>query len=322
MSVATAARSSVRIRFDRAEVLVLDAMPANGESLRASLKTIGMHRIKLVTNIADAAECARANDYDLFLADVSQHTDEICALVRSMREGRMSANPFLHIVLLARKLENDVVRQSVNCGADEFVTRPFSVAFLEARFKALMSVRADFVVAGEYIGPDRRRDQTRRKDIEVFTAPNSLKVKCQEDFSAIHAASALRAQIRSTCAMLNARRIQKNALRLPVLVRLLKEAFAEMVPLQPGLDRLHATATDMIDRARNSGARSVLADAEPILDAIAGAQAGVNVAAHIETAGRLAADMYLMLNTNATRDSLKREVECECASFKSHKARA
>lgn len=107
-----------------------------------------------------------------------------------------------------------------------------------------------------------------------------------------------------------------------MLVRLLKEAFAEMAPLQPGLDRLHATATDMIDRARNSGANSVLADAEPILDAIAGAQAGVNVAAHIETAGRLAADLYLMLNTNATRASLKPEVECECASFKSHKARA
>jgi DNA-binding response OmpR family regulator len=322
MSAQAAKVIPAKIRFERAETLVLDPTPANGESLRSSLKMIGLQRIKLVTSIDEATQYARANVCDLFLADITQHTDHTCDFVRRMREGGAGANPFLHVVLLAWKLDNDLVRQSVTCGADEFVTRPFSVAFLEARFKMLMATRADFVVTGEYIGPDRRRDQNRNKDVKTFAAPNSFKVKCDESLNTPQAGAALRAHIKATCAMLNGERIQKVALRLPVLVSFLKDAFVDMAPLEPDLERLSATASDVIVRARNSGARDVLAEAEMIFDAIKGAQDGVNVAAQIETIARLSERLYLMLNPGATRANLRQAVDLERVQHKAYRRRA
>lgn len=322
MSMATTPRTSAgAVRFDRAEVLILDHHAANGESLRSYLRMLGMQKIKLVTNIADASAAARENSWDLLLADITNQANEICMLVRALREGRITANPFLHIILLAWRLENDVVRQSATCGADEFVTRPFSINFLEARIKAIMTNRPDFVVTGDYIGPDRRRDKGRQTSATTFAAPNSLKVKCQQDFGLHQAGSALRTHIQSTCSMLNAERIQKSALQMSVLVSLLKDAFTAMDPLEPGLKELHATASDLIDRARNSGAHSVLADAEPILEAIVGAQMGINVAAHIETIGRLSADLFLVLNESATREGLQHEIARVRGSLKSARAR-
>jgi DNA-binding response OmpR family regulator len=317
MSASLAMQSA--IRFDRAEVLILDPHPGNGEALRSHIRLLGMHRIKLVANIAEAAAAARASSWDLFFADITDKTSETCALVRSMREGRMSANPFLHVILLTWKLGNEVVRESVTCGADEFVTRPFSVSFLDARLKVMMSERADFVVTGEYIGPDRRRERDRNKDVKTFAAPNSLKVKSLPGFNPSSTALALRGQIQSTCAMLNGERIQKAALRLSVLVSQLQDAFTDMDPLEPGLDQLNATASDLIDRARNSGAHRILQLAEPIMESIVGAQDGVSVAAHIETIARLSAELYLVTDAKATRETLREQVERQRATIKSNR---
>jgi DNA-binding NarL/FixJ family response regulator len=315
MSAAVAIQSA--IRFDRAEVLILDPHPGNGEALRSHIRLLGMHRIKLVANIAEAASAARANSWDLFLADITDKTDGICALVRSMREGRMSTNPFLHIVLLAWKLDNDLVRQSVTCGADEFVTRPFSASFLDARLKAMISNRPDFVVTGEYIGPDRRRDRDRDKGLKTFVAPNSFKSKCLPGFNPSGTAAALRTQIRSTCAMLNAERIPKAALRLCALVSLLQDAFTSMDPLEPGLEQLHSTASDLIDRARNSGNNRILEIAEPIMESIVGAQDGKGVAAHIETVARLSTELYFLIDATATHETLRRQIDHQRAAIKS-----
>src|SRR6185503_16640565 len=86
----------------------------------------------------------RGKLFDVFIADITQDTAKLCDLVMAMRNGRAGANPFLHV---------DLVKPALNCGADDLITRPYSVGFLTGRVKSLTDARKCFVVTSDYIGP-------------------------------------------------------------------------------------------------------------------------------------------------------------------------
>ncbi len=309
MSVATALQTPTRFRFDHADVLLFDPIFANRTTLRTSLEMVGFRRITVVSDLREVPELVHLHVADLFVADVTQHTEKVCALVRAMREGKGCANPYLHVVLMAWKLDNDIVRRALNCGVDEFVTRPFSVAFLEARIKASTEARADFVVTGDYIGPDRRRDHLRRGDPPVFTAPNSMQAKCRETYDPGHSPAAILREIKAANEKVGTDRVRRSSIQIPQLVRLLKEAFIEMGPLEPGLVQLKAIAKDTLERAQHAGAKTVLDIATPLVKEVAGALSGEHVAVHIDTIERLGIELYLAANPGCTLEHLKQELE-------------
>lgn len=316
MSAATAFETQAKIRFDHADVLLFDPVFANRTTLRTSLEMLGFRRITVVSDNREIPELVHHHVFDLYVADVTEHAEKACARIRAMREGRACANPFVHIVLMAWKLDNDVVRRALSCGADEFVTRPFSVAFLGARIKASMESRANFVVTGDYVGPDRRRDQLRRTDVPAFVAPNSMQIKCSANYDPIHTPAAIAREIKAASAKVGEDRVRRSSVQLPLLVRLLKEAFTDMGPLEPGLARLQSIARDTLERAQHAGAQALLAIADPLVKEIAGAQSGEHVAAHIDAVERLAAELYLAANPGCTLENLAQEIEQAHAAMK------
>ena len=72
----------------------------------------------------------------------------------------------------------------VSSGADDLLLRPFSTALLGQRIEAHIDRRKGFVITTDYVGPDRRKDNSRASNVELFEPPNSLKMKAKDKLSA------------------------------------------------------------------------------------------------------------------------------------------
>lgn len=134
-------------------ILVVDDEPVIRSSVAEALAA-GGYRIVEAENGTAALQLARSEHPDLVLLDVMLpgHSGvEVCRLIRA-------ESPVPIILLTARDAESDKV-QGFEAGADDYVTKPFSLRELEARVRAVLRR-----TAGE--GPSAAPDGT----IEVGAA--------------------------------------------------------------------------------------------------------------------------------------------------------
>ena len=169
-----------RLSFDTAEVLVYDPVSANRNASRAALYTIGFRRIETVATIDAFVESVRRRPPDLTLCEAQGFENELCDTVQNLRQGVTTYNPFIIIIVTAWEQTGALVTRVLNSGADDLLLRPYSTATLAARIRSHIERRKGFVVTTDYIGPDRRRDDARPSNANIFEPPNSLRMKAHE----------------------------------------------------------------------------------------------------------------------------------------------
>lgn len=111
-------------------ILVVDDDPAILESLSNELRAAG-YTILTATNGSDGVNVFHSNAPDLVLTDLAMPRSDGFELIAAIRAT--SRVPL--IVLSVRGADPDKVR-ALDLGADDFVTKPFSVAELLARIRA------------------------------------------------------------------------------------------------------------------------------------------------------------------------------------------
>jgi DNA-binding response OmpR family regulator len=127
---------------------------------------------------------ALASEYALLILDVmlpSMNGFEVCRRVRSER-------PELPIMMLTAKGSEDDVVEGFRLGADDYVTKPFSVRELSARVRALLkrsgklpSEQAPLPMAGWLVDPTRGRATRDGEAIELTAREIAiLTLLCQE----------------------------------------------------------------------------------------------------------------------------------------------
>lgn len=311
MAAAALATQSVnKARFDLAEVLLFDPVPPNRSTTRTALNMIGFKQIFATSDFGEMQTNLRGRHFDVFVADITQDTAKLCDLVLAMRNGRTGANPFLHVVLMAWKLDDDLVKRALNCGADDLITRPYSVGFLTGRVKSLTEARKNFVVTIDYIGPDRRRDPARGgSNIQMFDVPNTLKLRTQPDVQLVRVEGEIPNAIRDARAKINAERAKRNAFQLSVLCHFVQEALAAAQPLERDLDRLEATMKDLLQRLETSINEAALKLCGQLDLSIVNAKGGENVAEHVNKIQELAVSLYEALHPGKTAADLKAELD-------------
>ena len=316
MTAATAKRINAQLSFEHANALVFDPVSVNRATTRTALGMLGFRQITATSVFEELAQIVRGRVFDLLVADVTHETQKSCGVVRAIREGHAGANPFMHVVLMAWKLEGDLVQRALNCGADDLVTRPFSVDFLRARIKAHAEAKKQFVVTSDYIGPDRRRNRNGRPTTTLIDVPNTLFVKSQEQQGADRSTASLMDEIKAASSKIDAERARRNAFQVSFLLRFLKESLAAVAPLENDLKRLGTVIKDITPRVHGPEAEAVQKHTEALLEETNGALSGENVAARLDKMDEVSGALLEALNPGRDRAELVQEVDGAVAAVK------
>ena len=113
-------------------ILVVDDEPSITEFVSYALKKEG-YETDVVDNGEDAFALASANNYVLFFLDIMLPGMDGLSLCETIRRGDSDIGS---IIVSAKGQESDKIR-GLSIGADDYITKPFSVSELIARLEAL-----------------------------------------------------------------------------------------------------------------------------------------------------------------------------------------
>jgi adenylate cyclase len=120
-------------------ILVADDNAANVDILRTRLTTRG-YDVVIATDGEEALSTARGRQPDLILLDVMmpKHDGfEVCRLLKAD-----PSLPFMPIILVTAKDDPRDIVTGLECGADEYLTKPVDQAALVARVRSILRVKA------------------------------------------------------------------------------------------------------------------------------------------------------------------------------------
>ena len=114
-------------------ILVVEDQRDIAELVRMHIRDLG-HQVDLAQDGDEGLERARTGRYALIVLDVMLPARDGLDVVRQLR---MERNPVPVLMLTARSAELDRVL-GLELGADDYLTKPFSIAELQARIKAML----------------------------------------------------------------------------------------------------------------------------------------------------------------------------------------
>jgi DNA-binding response OmpR family regulator len=145
------------------DILLVDDDRPLREMLSRSFEREG-HRVTAVADGEAALEAAAERPYDVVLLDVALGSGPTGHDVARLLRGRRDVVPI--IMLTALDSEADAV-QGLESGADDYVTKPFGLAELRSRIRAVLRRAQGRVVEGSLsVGPVALDRQLRRITVD------------------------------------------------------------------------------------------------------------------------------------------------------------
>ena len=114
------------------KILVVDDEKTLVKGIKFNLENEGYH-VECAYDGAAAVELARNNKFDLLILDVMM--PEVDGLEACMRIREFSNVP---VIMLTAKSEDSDKLIGFECGADDYLTKPFNILELKARVRALL----------------------------------------------------------------------------------------------------------------------------------------------------------------------------------------
>jgi two-component system phosphate regulon response regulator PhoB len=160
-----------------AQVLVVEDEDALAQLLKYNLEKEG-YRVRVATDGEEAMMLAEEATPDLVVLDwmlPKASGVEVCRRLRARQETRNT--PI--VMLTARGEESDRIR-GLDIGADDYVTKPFSMSELQARLRAVMrrirpGLSEDKLTCGDIV-MDRVSHRVRRGAREVHLGPTEFRI--------------------------------------------------------------------------------------------------------------------------------------------------
>jgi DNA-binding response OmpR family regulator len=306
--------------YDTAEALVYDPVSANRMATRAVLYTLGFRKIETVGTLPAFSDFLRRRPPDLAVCEVQGADADLCAKIQELRQGGEGYNPFIVIIATAWEKSADLIARVVNSGADDLLLRPFSTALLGSRIETHIQRRKGFVVTTDYVGPDRRRDQSRPSHAELFEPPNSLKMKAKERLTPEATAQRLDLELRAAKDVLNTEKLRRDAFQLCVQWRLMQDQLPGRGSIDEALDKAANLVRSIAKRARDTEFEAAAGWCESILAAIEGLQLGVDRNASMHLLGHAALSLNQVFRPESSAHDQLGEVDATVALIRARTA--
>lgn len=117
---------------EKQRIMILEDDEDLAEGISLSLNSIDLEFV-LCKTIAEAKDILKRQDFDLLIFDINLPDGSGLELCREVRES--SRIPIA--LLTAKDMELDIVK-GLEWGADDYITKPFSLMVLRARVRALL----------------------------------------------------------------------------------------------------------------------------------------------------------------------------------------
>jgi DNA-binding response OmpR family regulator len=303
----------MRLSYDSVDVLIYDPVSANRTATRAALYALGFRRTETVSTIEAFVDSLQKRPPDIVLCEAQGADEELCATIQQMRQGGAGYNPFIVVIVTAWEKNNALINRVVSSGADDLLLRPFSTALLGQRIESHIERRKSFVITTDYVGPDRRKDQSRVSNTELFEPPNSLRMKTKEKLTSEQITKKLDAELKTAREKLTNEKLRRDSFQVCILWRLLQEqpVMGEMVP--PDLDKLQKLTKSIERRCRDTEYDPAVQWCDSVLAAAEGLSLGVDRNASMHLLGHAALSLHQFFHPEKTAADQISEIDATVA---------
>jgi DNA-binding response OmpR family regulator len=222
------------------------------QALRLALSREGFEGIVDFDKSKSLREAVVKAQPDLLILDSEMDSGAADGMIQDIRHGRLGDNPFVPVIVTIWEPTQDVVQRVASSGTDDIMVKPLSPGQILERIRVLVRARKPFVVTSDYIGPDRRKDESRKSDIPQIDVPNTLRSKIQGE--KIDRAKLAKA-IEEAQSSINDHKLKRNAFQIAFLVEVVLPEFKKREvsgALLNGLDRLLEVARDTAARVKGT----------------------------------------------------------------------
>lgn len=143
--------------FETLKVLIVEDNMHMRLLLRSILNSIGIKSILEASNGQSALALLQECKPELVLTDLAMQPMDGLELTRTVRNGEISPNPFVPIIMVTGHTEKFRVEAARDAGVTEFLAKPITAQNLFARICEIIERPRAFVCSPSYFGPDRRR---------------------------------------------------------------------------------------------------------------------------------------------------------------------
>jgi CheY-like chemotaxis protein len=302
-----------RLSFDTVDALIYDPVSANRTATRAALYSLGFRRTETVPTLEDFLTSIQKSPPDIALCEAQGHEEDLCRTIQHLRQGGAGDNPFIVIIVTAWEKNSGLIGRVVSSGADDLLLRPFSTLLLGQRIESHIERRKGFVITTDYVGPDRRKEDSHRPNsADLFTPPNSLKMKAKEKLSAEAITKRLDSELKSAREKLCSEKMRRDVFQVCILWRLMQDALPTR-GAPPELDRLAALVASVQRRCRESEFTPALEWCESLLAAVEGLNLGVDRNASMHLLGHSALSLHLAFHPEKSSADQLAEIDATVA---------
>jgi response regulator RpfG family c-di-GMP phosphodiesterase len=308
-----------KFRYECASVVVYDPVAQHRNATRMALYSLGFGKVSASETLDALNRSVKHVPPDLVLCEAGSDGSELCDHIQTLRLGTEGhVNPFLVIIVTAWEKSRELAHKVIDSGADDLILRPFSTGILKSRIDTHIEHRKGFVVTHNYVGPDRRSALNRPLNVELFSPPNSLKMKTMDGLTMPEANFRLQQELRRAKGTLANERLTREAFQICILWRLLQEDDdADSEDHRTNLARL---ALAVAKRCRESDLEGALQWCDSIVAAVEGLHFGVDRSASLQLLGQAALTLNLIVSPERSRSALLQTIEETVATIRTRAA--
>ena len=217
------------------------------EGLRGTLRAEGMRRTRTFARLEDLLNALRERSPDLIvLADDIDPT--IFQIVKDIRNHKIGRNPFIVISFMVKPEDERSIKKATLAGADDVLIKPVAPGPLLERISQLGKKRLPFIATTDYVGPERRRDNSDRPSkIRQLNVLNTLQAKLEGN--KVTPADLARGVTQCINEVM-ASKLDSHGLRLGYVCKLILKAYEEKTVTKGVEENLIVLATVLEDAAK------------------------------------------------------------------------